>query len=146
MSFRYPQETGRRLPSIARLCRTSPRNQHIIIGSGNPRNTTATGYSQEEGTISEWYVAPGEKVEHGDVFCDVETDKSVVGFECFNDCIVADILAPEAMELPTGTPMMITVETEEELVAYQVRTLAFLRAFALGPEQHFEMAQVALVN
>ena len=103
--------------------------------------------TQVEATISEWHVAPGEKVEHGDFFCDIETDKSVVGLECHDDCIVADIFAPEAMELPTGTPMMITVETEEDLVAYQVRTLAFLRAIALGSEQHFEFAQVeALVN
>ena len=78
--------------------------------------------TQTEGLITEWRVAPGEKVEAGDVFCAIETDKMVVDFEIQDDCIVADILAEEGTRLPVGPPVLVVVETEEELMAYQVRT------------------------
>eukprot|EP01046_Picozoa_sp_COSAG06_P006939 COSAG06_NODE_333_length_17341_cov_7.601032_2_plen_90_part_00 len=72
--------------------------------------------------ISEWHVAPGAKVEAGDVFCEYSIDPKIeASFDCQDDCIVADVLVPEAMFLQSGTPVLVTVATQEELVAYQVR-------------------------
>ena len=83
----------------------------------------------------EWRVAPGEKVEAGDVFCAIETDKMVVDFEIQDDCIVADILAEEGTLLPVGpprSPLLVAVETEEELMAYQVRTTYMIACWLAG--------------
>jgi glycine cleavage system H lipoate-binding protein len=38
------------------------------------------------GTIASWTVAEGDEVNAGDVFCEIETDKATVDFECQNDC------------------------------------------------------------
>lgn len=34
-----------------------------------------------EGTIAQWNVKEGDKVEVGDVICEIQTDKATVGFE-----------------------------------------------------------------
>ena len=38
------------------------------------------------GTIASWNVKEGDEVNAGDVFCEIETDKATVDFECQNDC------------------------------------------------------------
>ena len=39
-----------------------------------------------DGTILSWSVKEGDEVNAGDVFCEIETDKATVDFECQNDC------------------------------------------------------------
>ncbi len=33
------------------------------------------------GTISSWKKSPGDKLQAGDILCEIETDKASVGFE-----------------------------------------------------------------
>lgn len=42
------------------------------------------------GTIASWNVKEGDEVNAGDVFCEIETDKATVDFECQNDCKIFD--------------------------------------------------------
>ena len=65
------------------------------------------------GTIAEWVVGEGEEVAAGDVFAEIETDKATVSFECQDDCFVAKILVDPGSEVPTGTPVMVTVMDED---------------------------------
>lgn len=37
----------------------------------------------------------GEKLEAGDVICEIQTDKAVVAMEADDECILAKILIPE---------------------------------------------------
>ena len=77
---------------------------------------------QTSGTIVEWRVADGEHVAPGDVFCEVETDKATVEFESQENCVIGYLLAKQGHEIPVGTPILATVESQEELATFQVRT------------------------
>ena len=35
----------------------------------------------QEGTIAKWNIAEGDKIDIGDVICEIQTDKAVVGYE-----------------------------------------------------------------
>ena len=70
------------------------------------------------GTIAEWVVAEGEEVGPGDVFCEIETDKATVSFECQDDCYVAKILVDPGEEIATGTAIMVTVMDEDDVAAF----------------------------
>lgn len=70
------------------------------------------------GTIAEWVVSEGEEVAAGDVFCEIETDKATVSFECQDDCFIAKILVDPGSEIATHTPIMVTVMEEEDVPAF----------------------------
>jgi pyruvate dehydrogenase E2 component (dihydrolipoamide acetyltransferase) len=53
---------------------------HTVVGLPTLSPTMTAG------TISSWTVKEGDEVSAGDVFCEIETDKATVDFECQNDC------------------------------------------------------------
>jgi pyruvate dehydrogenase E2 component (dihydrolipoamide acetyltransferase) len=60
------------------------------------------GADMAEGTFIEWLVAPGDRVRRGDIIAVVETPKSAVEVECFEDGTVAELLAHEGDVVPVG--------------------------------------------
>lgn len=70
------------------------------------------------GTIAEWTVGVGDEVAAGDVFCEIETDKATVSFECQDDCFIAKILVEPGTEIKTGTPVMVTVMDADDVAAF----------------------------
>jgi len=60
------------------------------------------GADMVEGTFLEWLVSPGDRVKRGDVIAVVETPKSAVEVECFEDGTVAELLAHEGDVVPVG--------------------------------------------
>jgi len=78
----------------------------------------------ESGSIASWNVAEGDSFSAGDIFCSVETDKATVDFEAQDDGYVARILvdtgaAAAATEIKVGDPIMITVESEDDVGAFK---------------------------
>jgi pyruvate dehydrogenase E2 component (dihydrolipoamide acetyltransferase) len=63
------------------------------------------GADMDTGTITEWRVAPGDRVQRGDIVAVVETEKSTIEVEVFEDGIVAELLEPEGVEVAVGTPL-----------------------------------------
>lgn len=49
----------------------------------------------ESGNIMKWMKKVGDKLEPGDVVCEVETDKATVGYEVQEDSYLAKILIEE---------------------------------------------------
>ena len=49
----------------------------------------------EKGNIIKWCKSVGDKVEAGDIICEVETDKATLGYEVQEDGFIAYILHPE---------------------------------------------------
>jgi pyruvate dehydrogenase E2 component (dihydrolipoamide acetyltransferase) len=63
------------------------------------------GADMEEGTVIEWLVAPGDTVHRGDVIAVVDTEKSTIEAEVFEDGIVEEIVVPVGTEVAVGTPL-----------------------------------------
>ena len=68
----------RKLSASPLLRRAVP--DHTVVGLPTLSPTMTAG------TISSWTVKEGDEVAAGDVFCEIETDKATVDFECQNDC------------------------------------------------------------
>lgn len=53
------------------------------------------GLTMEEGTITKWFVKPGDAVKVGDILCEVETDKLTNKVESRVAGTVKEICVPE---------------------------------------------------
>ena len=61
------------------------------------------GADMEAGTITRWLVHPGDRVRRGDIVAVVQTDKSDIEVEIFEDGTVADLAIPEGVRVSVGT-------------------------------------------
>ncbi|RZB88166.1 Dihydrolipoamide S-acetyltransferase component 1 of pyruvate dehydrogenase complex isoform B [Glycine soja] len=69
-----------------------------------------------QGNIAKWRKKEGEKIEVGDVLCEIETDKATLEFESLEEGFLAKILVPEgSKDVPVGQPIAITVEDENDI-------------------------------
>jgi pyruvate dehydrogenase E2 component (dihydrolipoamide acetyltransferase) len=65
------------------------------------------GADMEEGTIVEWRVHPGDAVRRGDIVAVVDTDKSDIEIEVFDDATIVELLVQEGGRVPVGTPIAL---------------------------------------
>ena len=63
-----------------------------------------------EGTIAEWVKKEGEKVDVGDVICEIQTDKATVGYESQEEGYIAKILMEQGSVSKIGSLIGIMVE------------------------------------
>jgi pyruvate dehydrogenase E2 component (dihydrolipoamide acetyltransferase) len=63
------------------------------------------GADMEVGTILEWRVKPGDTVHRGDIVAVVDTEKSDIEVEVFEDGVIAELLVEPGVEVPVGTPL-----------------------------------------
>uniref|UniRef100_A0A0V0IME0 Dihydrolipoamide acetyltransferase component of pyruvate dehydrogenase complex n=1 Tax=Solanum chacoense TaxID=4108 RepID=A0A0V0IME0_SOLCH len=77
--------------------------------------------TMNQGNIFKWRKKEGDKIEVGDVLCEIETDKATLEHESLEEGFLAKILAPEgSKDVAVGQPIAITVEDENDIEA--VRT------------------------
>jgi pyruvate dehydrogenase E2 component (dihydrolipoamide acetyltransferase) len=65
------------------------------------------GADMTEGTLLEWLVKPGQQVHRGDVVAVVDTAKSAVEVEVFEDGVVDSLLVEPGTTVSVGTPMAV---------------------------------------
>ncbi|KAL9317902.1 hypothetical protein ACSQ67_014419 [Phaseolus vulgaris] len=71
-----------------------------------------------QGNIVKWRKQEGDKIEVGDILCDIETDKATLEFETLEEGYLAKILALEgSKEVAVGHPIAITVEDASDIEA-----------------------------
>ncbi|WP_330180552.1 2-oxo acid dehydrogenase subunit E2 [Nocardia sp. NBC_01503] len=63
------------------------------------------GADMTEGTLLTWLVHPGDSVHAGDVVAEVDTAKAAIEVECFDDGVIGELLVPEGVTVPVGTPL-----------------------------------------
>ncbi|XP_059307634.1 dihydrolipoyllysine-residue acetyltransferase component 1 of pyruvate dehydrogenase complex, mitochondrial isoform X2 [Lycium ferocissimum] len=77
--------------------------------------------TMNQGNIAKWRKKEGDKIEVGDILCEIETDKATLEFESLEEGFLAKIVAPEgSKDVAVGQPIAITVEDENDIEA--VRT------------------------
>lgn len=65
------------------------------------------GADMTEGTLLEWFVQPGDTVRRGDIMAVVDTSKSAIDIEVFEDGVVEQLLIEPGTTIDVGTPMAI---------------------------------------
>ena len=63
------------------------------------------GADMDSGTVIEWLVQPGSKVERGDIVAVVRTDKADVEVEVFETGVIGEMLVDEGVRVDVGTPL-----------------------------------------
>jgi len=61
------------------------------------------GADMDSGTVLEWRVRPGDTVHRGDIVAVVDTDKSTIDVEVFEDGVITELLVEPGTEVPVGT-------------------------------------------
>ena len=62
----------------------------------------ALGADMTEGTMLEWHVAPGDAVHRGDIVATIDTSKSEMDIEVFEDGVVEELCAQPGAVVPVG--------------------------------------------
>ena len=106
------EEAPATTPAAATLTEDLP--YHIVVGM------PALSPTMEAGTISNWNVSEGQSFSAGDSLAVIETDKATIDFEAQDDGVVAKIIVEAGSgEVGVGVPIMVTVEEEEDVMAFK---------------------------
>lgn len=73
------------------------------------------GADMEHGKVVEWLVKPGDYVHKGDLVAAVDTDKTVMDIESFQEGVVAEFLVEIGDMVEVGTPIARITATPAEL-------------------------------
>ncbi|XP_010243221.1 PREDICTED: dihydrolipoyllysine-residue acetyltransferase component 1 of pyruvate dehydrogenase complex, mitochondrial [Nelumbo nucifera] len=72
--------------------------------------------TMNQGNLAKWRKKEGEKIEVGDVICEIETDKATLEFESLEEGFLVKILVPEgSKDVHVGQPIAITVEDSDDI-------------------------------
>jgi pyruvate dehydrogenase E2 component (dihydrolipoamide acetyltransferase) len=102
--------------------------------------------SMEEGTIVQWLVQAGDRVDEGQPLVEVETDKASVVYEAQAAGVVLALQASEGETVPVGAPIALLGEAGENIeVAVQVagRPKASPLARRIAAERGVDLSAVA---
>ncbi|WP_273568081.1 dihydrolipoamide acetyltransferase family protein [Maribacter halichondriae] len=72
-------------------------------------NMPSLGADMEDGTLVEWRVKPGDKVQRGDIVADVDTQKGLIEIEVFDEGIIEELIIKEGEKVPVGTLMALII-------------------------------------
>ncbi|KAK1269269.1 hypothetical protein QJS04_geneDACA005173 [Acorus gramineus] len=103
------------LNGICRIYRGASRLRaesppHIIV------SMPALSPTMNQGNIAKWRKKEGDKIDVGDVICEIETDKATLEFESLEEGFLAKILAPEgSKDVLVGQPIAVTVEDANDI-------------------------------
>ncbi|CAH9111404.1 unnamed protein product [Cuscuta europaea] len=98
---------------------TSDLPPHIVL------EMPALSPTMNQGNIVKWRKQEGEKIEVGDILCEIETDKATLEFESLEEGFLAKILAPEgSKDVSVGMPIAITVEDADDIVAVKASSIS----------------------
>ncbi|KAE9589835.1 hypothetical protein Lal_00021650 [Lupinus albus] len=111
------------LSRLAGICDSSLKSKWIDVRyfssadfSHEVLGMPALSPTMTQGNIAKWRKKEGDKIEVGDVLCEIETDKATLEFESLEEGFLAKILVPEgSKDVPVGQPIAITVEDQNDI-------------------------------
>ncbi|CAN7999058.1 unnamed protein product [Ixodes hexagonus] len=107
-SKQWKKEIQRRTYSADNL----PKHQRVLLPALSP--------TMEMGTIISWEKKEGDKLNEGDLLCEIETDKATMGFETPDEGYLAKIIIPAGTkDIPLGKLLCILVYDEADVAAFK---------------------------
>lgn len=107
-SKQWRKEVQRRTYSAGNL----PNHQRVLLPALSP--------TMEMGTIISWEKKEGDKLNEGDLLCEIETDKATMGFETPEEGYLAKIIIPAGTkDVPLGKLLCILVYDEADVAAFK---------------------------
>ncbi|KAL5735106.1 hypothetical protein ACOSP7_032967 [Xanthoceras sorbifolium] len=101
---------GNALETSSVKMNTSELPPHVVL------DMPALSPTMNQGNIAKWRKNEGDKIEVGDVICEIETDKATLEFECLEEGYLAKIIAPEgSKDIAVGQPIAVTVEDPDDI-------------------------------
>jgi pyruvate dehydrogenase E2 component (dihydrolipoamide acetyltransferase) len=73
------------------------------------------GADMDDGTLLEWMVKPGDKVQRGQVVAVVDTTKAAIDVECWDEGTVDELIIPTGTKIPVNTVLALLRESGETL-------------------------------
>lgn len=95
----------------------SKNTKQTSTGNVIPILLPQAGQSMEEGTILEWKVAEGDKIEVGQVIFEMETDKATMEVEAPDAGRLAKIVVPAGQTIEVKTPVAYIADNDEDVAA-----------------------------
>jgi pyruvate dehydrogenase E2 component (dihydrolipoamide acetyltransferase) len=74
------------------------------------------GADMDAGTVTEWLVKPGDEVHRGDIIAVVDTEKSTIEVEIFENGYIDRIIVPEGEKVPVGA-VLAHISRQPSMVA-----------------------------
>jgi pyruvate dehydrogenase E2 component (dihydrolipoamide acetyltransferase) len=65
------------------------------------------GADMESGTLVQWLIKPGDRVNRGDVVAVVETQKGAIDVEIYDSGMVSELVVQEGTDVPVGTVLAV---------------------------------------
>nr|XP_013189828.1 unnamed protein product [Amyelois transitella] len=97
-----------------------PMRQYSSLPPHNKVNLPALSPTMESGSIVSWEKKEGDKLNEGDLLCEIETDKATMGFETPEEGYLAKILIPSGTKgVPVGKLLCIIVENQADVAAFK---------------------------
>ncbi|KAL4711479.1 hypothetical protein ACJJTC_000495 [Scirpophaga incertulas] len=98
---------------------TTHVRHYASLPSHTKVNLPALSPTMESGSIVSWEKKEGDKLNEGDLLCEIETDKATMGFETPEEGYLAKILIPAATKgVPVGKLLCIIVENKDDVAAF----------------------------
>lgn len=104
------------------------------------------GADMTEGTLVEWLVAPGDAVTHGQIIAVIDTVKSAIDIEAFEDGVVERLLVEPGTTVTVGSPLALIGAGSSTAPAEPPVQPAASAPAANGPAAHAEHAHHAPVS
>jgi len=97
-----------------------PRRQFSDLPPHVKVTLPALSPTMESGSIVAWEKKEGDQVSEGDLLCDIETDKTTMGFETPEEGFLAKILLEGgSKDIPIGKLLCIIVENQEDVAKFK---------------------------
>lgn len=102
---------------------THVTHQQPTAVAGTPANVTPilmpqAGNTMEEGTLISWKVAEGDRIQVGQVICEIETDKATIEYESPDAGRLARIVVREQETVPIKEPIALLADNDADADAY----------------------------
>merc|ERR1739838_56636 len=102
-------------PKVNHVYAALLHNSYTLNAEGLPLKMPSLSPTMTEGTIIEWLKKEGDAVVPGDMLCDIQTDKAVVGMDTDEEGTLAKILVAEGTkDVSVGTLIAVLAPEGED--------------------------------